>query len=96
MISRLGAGARSSSSVPRATVGVLSERGRSSSRRNKRGRAVTSDSEADMTYLVRTTASEAFGRALLLHSTRRGKAQRSLARAESDPCRTHDWMPKPP
>jgi hypothetical protein len=91
--SRLGAGARSSSSVPRAIASVLGERGRLSLRKEHAGSQV--GSETGMAGFVRTTASEVSGHALPVPSIRGAGLAVSGSR-RSDPCRTHDQAPKPP
>jgi hypothetical protein len=98
MSSRLGAGACSSSSVPRAAAGVLSELGRPFLCEEEppptkyEGRAVESGSESGMTGFARTTASEVPGRRvpppLVPPCEGEGEVSRSMARAESDPYRT--------
>jgi hypothetical protein len=79
--SRLDAGARSSSSVPRAIASVLGERGRLSLRKEHAGSRV--GSEPGMTGFVRITASEVSGHALPVPSTCEEQGSRSLARAEA-------------
>jgi hypothetical protein len=79
MSSRLGAGACSSSSVPRTAAGALDDRGRPFLCEEKppptkyEGRAVESGSESGMTGFARTTASEVLARAFLRPSRARSR-----------------------
>jgi hypothetical protein len=100
MVSRLVAGARSSSSVPRAALSVLDERGRpffceeeSPPNHTRGGRHVGLGIR--LTGFVRNTATEVSGRALLLHPTRgRGLAVPGSRRKRSIPHARP--TPKPP
>jgi hypothetical protein len=95
MSSRLGAGVCSSSSVPRATVGVLSELGRPISLRREAPSKKIRGAGSRVGLGIRHDRLRSYRRVRGARSSRSshpsmrgGEVSRSMARAESDPYRT--------
>jgi len=90
--SRLGAGARSLSSVPRATASVLGERGRLSLRKEHAGGQVGGNRHDRLRPYHRARGVWSRATRLLM----RGAGLAVSGSRRSDPCRTHGQPPKPP